>query len=227
MKYRKVGVVGAGTIGVGVAQSLAQSGHQVILLDLSQAILCHAKATIRNNVKLAALFNSRLRQMDQSEVVGRIQFTQDYNCLVEADVVVENITESWDAKAEVYPRLDRICRPECIFAANTSAISIARLASTTRRPDRVVGMHFMNPVPQKPVVEVIRTSSCSSQTIEAAKELLHQMGKRGIVVNDRPGFVANRVLMLAINEAISVVQDGVADASAVDEIFVNCFGPQM
>jgi len=211
---RNVAVVGAGTIGVGVAQSLAQSGHRVILLDLTHEILSKAMTTIRDNLKLAAFFDARLRGMDPAEVLDRIQPTQDYACLADVDLVVENITESWEAKAELYPHMDRICRPACVFAVNTSAISIGRLAATTQRPDRVVGIHFMNPL-------------CSAQTIEAATALLRQMGKRGIVVNDSPGFVANRVLMLTLNETISVVQDGVADASAVDDIFVNCFGHTM
>ena len=224
---RSVAVVGAGTIGVGVAQSLAQSGHQVTLVDLSQDILSKAMKVIRDNLKLAALFDVRVRETDPVELLGRIQTAQDYAGLADVDMVVENITESWEAKAELYPRMDRICRPGCVFAVNTSAISIGRLAATTQRPDRVVGMHFMNPVPQKPVVEVVRTSSCSEQTIAAATALLRQMGKRGVIVNDHPGFVANRVLMLTLNEAMFVLQDGVADASSVDDIFVNCFGHAM
>jgi 3-hydroxybutyryl-CoA dehydrogenase len=130
-------------------------------------------------------------------------------------------------KRQVYPRLDRICPPHVVFAANTSAISITRLASLTSRPERIVGMHFMNPVPLKDTVEVIRGHHTSEETLETARRLLATMGKKAVVVNDFPGFVSNRVLMLTVNEAVYLVQDGVAAPQDVDEIFRSCFGHPM
>src|ERR1700761_8354320 len=210
MKYRRIGVVGAGVIGVGVAQNLAQTGHGVVLVDISEDILYRAQKDISNGLKAAALFDAKVREASHSEILERIEFTTNYDRLNQVDFVVENSTESWSIKESIYPRLDRLCRSDCILAANTSAISITRLAATTQRPDRVIGMHFMNPVPQKVVVEVIRGWHTSEETVQAASVCLRQLGKRAIIVNDMPGFVSNRVLMLAINEAIFTVQDKVA-----------------
>jgi len=140
---------------------------------------------------------------------------------------VENVVEKWDVKEDVYARIDAICPDRCVFAANTSAISITRIASATQRADKVVGMHFMNPVPMKKTVEVIRGYHSSDATMEIAQQFLTQMGKEGIVVNDSPGFVSNRVLMLTVNEAIFLVQDQVSSAQDIDQIFKSCFGHQM
>jgi 3-hydroxybutyryl-CoA dehydrogenase len=223
MKHQKVGVVGAGVIGVGVAQNLAQTEHEVVLIDVSEDLLRRAGKAIRKNLAFAALFDSRVRELSQSDVLGCIEFTTNYERLSDVDFVVENTTESWSVKKSIYPRMDQICRQDCILAANTSAITITRLASLTQRADRVIGMHFMNPVPQKTVVEVIKGWHTSEETLQAARVFLQRLGKRAIVVRDMPGFVSNRVLMLTINEAIFVVQDGVAPPSDVDEIFVKCF----
>jgi 3-hydroxybutyryl-CoA dehydrogenase len=227
MKYGKVGVIGAGVIGIGVAQSLAQTGHMVILIDISHDILERARRDIGKDLKFGALFDVKVREADHSEILSRIEFTTDYDRLSEVDMVVENSTESWSVKESIYPRLDRICRPNCILAANTSAISITRLAAATQRPDRVIGIHFMNPVAQKSVVEVIKGAHSSEETLQAVRSFLHQLGKRAIVVNDMPGFVSSRVLMLAINEAIFTVQDKVASPSDIDEIFVKCLAHKM
>jgi 3-hydroxybutyryl-CoA dehydrogenase len=227
MKYPKVGVIGAGVIGVGVAQRLAQTEHLVVLLDVAEDVLDRARRDIGRELKFAALFDAKIRQASHPEVLSRIEFTTGYDRLSDVDMVIENTTESWAVKESVYPRLDRICRPDCILAANTSAISITRLAATTQRPDRVIGMHFMNPVPKKSVVEVVKGWHTSEETVEAAREFLQELGMKAIVVNDMPGFVSNRVFMLAINEAIFVVQDNVASASDVDEIFVKCFAHKM
>ena len=227
MKYRRVGVVGAGVIGVGVAQALARTGHSVVLVDISKDILDEARRSIGKTLRFAALFDASLRMVSHTETLSRIVFTTNYDQLTEVDLVVENSTESWCIKEPIYRRLDQICRSDCILAANTSAISISQLASVTRRPDRVIGMHFMNPVPQKAVVEVVRGLYTSDETVQAAKCFLDELSKRAVVVNDMPGFVANRVLMLAINEAIFVVHDNVAKPSEVDDIFVNCLAHRM
>jgi 3-hydroxybutyryl-CoA dehydrogenase len=222
-----VGVIGAGVIGVGVAQSLAQAGMRVRLLDVSQDILERARAAIARNLEYAALFDPDIRRSHAGETLARIEFSTDYDCLESVDWVIENSTESWPVKAAIYPRLEQICRPACLFAVNTSAISITRLASLTRRPEQVIGMHFMNPVPQKRVVEVIRGWHSSAATVQAARDFLQVLGKEAIVVNDMPGFVSNRVLMLTVNEAACVVQDSVATPADVDAIFVKCFSHKM
>lgn len=224
----RVGVIGAGVMGVGVAQNLAETGHQVVLIDLTDAQLDKAHAAIHQNLRMRGFFAKTKEPKEQSDVVlRRINFTTDYDQLRQTDFVIENVVEKWDVKAEVYGRLDAICPEHCVFAANTSAISITRIGSATRRPDRVLGMHFMNPVPLKTMVEVIKGYHTSQETIDRAEALLGAMGKECIVVNDMPGFVSNRVLMLTINEAIFVVQDQVTTAENVDRIFKSCFGHKM
>lgn len=223
-----VGVVGAGVMGVGVAQNLAETGHQVILVDLTEEQLGKAKTTIRQNLRMRGLFMKSKEPQEQSgAVLDRITFTTDYDEFERAGFIIENVVEKWDVKAEVYPRLDAICPQHCVFAANTSAISITRIGSVTGRPDRVLGMHFMNPVPLKSMVEVIKGHHTSDETLDRAQALLTAMGKEFIVVNDMPGFVSNRVLMLTVNEAIFLVQDQVTTAENVDRIFKTCFGHKM
>jgi 3-hydroxybutyryl-CoA dehydrogenase len=227
MKYKKIGVVGAGVMGMGVAENLAATGHQVILVDIAKEALKTARIQIDRNLRCAVLWNPNASREDHATTLGRIVFTTEYDQLSDVDLLVENSTERWSIKNEIYPRLDQICAPECVFAANTSAIAISRLAERTTRPDKVVGMHFMNPVTKMKFVEMIRTQRSSEATLDAAKEFLRQMGKEAILVNDNPGFVSNRVMMLAINEAIGVVQDQVASPKVVDEIFVKCAGHKM
>ena len=220
-----VGVVGAGVIGTGVAQSLSQAGHRVVLVDVSESALERAGEDVRKGVAMAALLTRE--RYDAAEVLARIERTTDYSALSSVSFVVENTTEDEGVKAEVYPRLEAVCSKHAIFAANTSAVPIARLASYTSRPELVLGMHFMNPVPLKATVEVIRGPETADETIEVALGLLASMKKEGIVVNDGPGFVSNRILMLTVNEAAAVVQDGVAPAEDVDRIFKACFGHKM
>lgn len=224
MNIQTVGVIGAGVMGRGVAQNLAQSNHNVILIDISEQILSEAKRDVYNNLRLQMLLGS---QIDPDEASSLITFSEDYELLAEADFVVENATEKWEIKRPIYQQIDAICPKRAVFAVNTSAIPITRVASVTTRPQKVVGMHFMNPVPMKSVVEVIRGYHTSDETIETAQQFLAQMGKEGIVVNDSPGFVSNRVLMLTINEAIFLLQEQVAEAEEVDRIFKLCFGHKM
>ncbi|MBT2542103.1 NAD-binding protein [Streptomyces sp. ISL-44] len=226
MEFTTAGVVGAGVMGVGVAQNLAQTGHRVVLVDVSEEILENARKELRSSLRAFAMFN-RKAAVDPAEVFEKIEFTTDYELLAKADFVVENVTEEWAIKEKVYKELDRICRPEVVFAVNTSAISITRVGSVTSRPERVVGMHFMNPVPLKPMVEVIRGHHTTPETIDTARRFLAELGKECIVVEDVPGFVSNRVLMLTINEAVFLVQDGVAPPADVDRIFKTCFDHKM
>jgi 3-hydroxybutyryl-CoA dehydrogenase len=227
MNARVVGVVGAGVMGSGVAQNLAQSGHRVVLLDTSEEIIARACQEITNNVRLQGLLQREKQKEGTRQVLSRVEFSTAYSGMEEADFVVENVTEKWSIKKDVYEQLDRVCPAHCIFAANTSAIPITRLASATKRAGQVVGVHFMNPVPMKPVVEMIRGYHTTDETIKSTQALLESMGKTAVVVNDSPGFVSNRVLMLSINESIFLLQDGVASAEDIDRIFKTCFGHAM
>jgi len=222
-----VGVVGAGVMGIGVAHNLAQAGYRVILVDLSHDILTHASQEITNNLRLQRMWSKTRDQESISAIVERITFTPDYDRLAEADFVIENATEQWEIKKVIHARLDSICPEHCIFAANTSAISITRIGSVTQRPSQVIGTHFMNPVPMKTMVEVIRGHHTSDETIATTKALLATMGKECVVVNDMPGFVSNRISHLLMNEAAFIVQDQVATAREVDEIFTKGYGHAM
>ncbi|MCF7223763.1 3-hydroxyacyl-CoA dehydrogenase family protein [Marilutibacter chinensis] len=227
MRIHKVGVVGAGVIGRGVAQSLAQTGHRVVLIDVAESILSDALTDVANGLRFAALSDPVLRGSDHAEILSRIAVSTDYRHMECVDFVVENVTEDWNVKEAVYRELDRTCRADCVFAANTSAIRVGRIGATTGRPASVVGLHFMNPVPQKRYVELIVGSHSSASAVASARTLLDQLGKEAILVRDNPGFVSNRVMMLMINEAVAVLEEGVAGASDVDAIFVHCFSHKM
>lgn len=227
MDIQAVGVIGAGVMGSGVAQELAETGHHTILLDVDESILALARQEIERGLRFQRLFKKRKNDRSPDEALKRVTFTTDYQLLNTADFVIENATENWEIKKAIYAQLDIICPPDCIFVANTSAIPITRIAAVTKRPAQVIGVHFMNPVPLKPVVEMIPGHHTSSQTIDAAKVLLARMGKESIVVNDSPGFVSNRVLMLTINEAIFLLQDRVASVEDIDAVFKLCFGHKM
>lgn len=228
INLKTIGVAGAGVMGSGVAQSLAQTDHQVILVDHNPEQLETARANIRQAVRLQYLFDAgESVRPDPDQVVARITFTTSLQAMAQADFVIENITEKVTLKEPLYRQLDQICPAGTMFAADTSAIPITQLASFTSRPEKVIGIHFMNPVPMKAAVEVIRGTETDEETIAATLQLLSQMGKEGILVNDAPGFVSNRVLMLTINEAINVVGEGVASPLEVDQIFKQCFGHKM
>lgn len=227
MSVNLVGVIGAGVMGVGVAQNLAQCGHQVVLVDVAEAILKQAEQQLRYNVRLQSFLMKDKPTKNAGDLLKQITFSTSHEPLVKADFVIENVTEKWEIKKEVYAQLDAVCPAHCVFAANTSAIPITRIASATKRAPQVLGMHFMNPVPMKTTVEVIRGHHTSDQTLELAQSLLASMGKEGIVVNDAPGFVSNRVLMLTINEAVFLLQEQVASVADIDRIFKSCFGHKM
>lgn len=227
MDIRTVGVIGSGVMGIGVAQSLAQAGYHVVLVDISDAILDHAREEISKNIRLLRMWNKKPDQESTEAIIKRISFTQNYELFTDVDFVIENATEKWDVKKKIYERIAGICPQDIIFAVNTSAISITRVASLTRQPERVIGTHFMNPVPLKKTVEVIRGYHTSEETIATTRTFLSSLGKESIVVNDMPGFVSNRVLMLTVNEAIYLVQDRVAAAEEIDRLFKSCFGHPM
>ena len=195
---------------------------------LDGQVLEDARQKIYNDVRLSALFGkSDGMETDPGKVLERIQCTIDYEQLTNAFFVIENVSETWEAKKAVYPLLDDACPPETVFAADTSCFPITRIGALTTRPENVLGIHFMNPAPMKPTVEMIRSEQTSETSIEIADQLLAAMGKDYVLVNDSPGFVSNRVLMLMINEAVFVLQEDVAQAKQVDDIFKKCFGHKM
>ena len=212
-----VAVLGAGTMGNGIAQLFAQYGHSVVLRDLERPILDRALATIAASLdKLAA--KGKLPPSGKDETLGRIQAVTELEPAAAADLVVEAVLEKIEVKAAIFAELDRLAPRHAILASNTSSISITRLGAVTRRPEQVIGMHFMNPVPLMPLVEVIRGHATSDETTRTVVELARALGKTPVEVNDYPGFVSNRVLMPMINEAIFAVYEGVATPEAVDQV---------
>ena len=226
-KLKTVGIVGAGLMGRGLSQDLAQHGYRVLLIDVDDKTLADAKKAVRQNTRAQLMLQRRDGTPDTDTVLASITASTEMEVLSDADFVIENVTEKWEVKAGVWRTLDRVCRENVVLAANTSAISITKLASLTQRPQCVLGMHFMNPVPMKRMVEVIRGYHTSDQTLDTARHLLTGFGKDCVVVADSPGFVSNRVLMLTVNEAAFLVQDRVAPVEDVDRIFTECFGHKM
>jgi 3-hydroxybutyryl-CoA dehydrogenase len=218
MDVGKVGIVGAGTMGNGIAHVFARSGLQVILSDIEPRFLDRAIQTIEKNLEREVAKN-KITAADKSAALERIVTTVERAKLAECDFVVEAATEKFEIKAELFRDLDRICRPEVILASNTSSISITKLGALSKRPDKVIGMHFFNPVPVMKLVEVIRGLATSDETFQAVRALAVKLGKTPVEVNDAPGFVSNRVLMPLLNEAMYAVMEGVATAEAVDEVF--------
>lgn len=216
-EIKTIGIIGAGTMGTGIAQVAARSGFKVILHDVREEFVSHSKQTINNHLKLE-VEKGRLTDELQKQAIKRISTSIDLKTLLGVDLVIEAISENLAKKMEVFSNLDSMLKPEVILASNTSSISITKLASATARPDRVIGMHFMNPVPIMKLVELIRGLSTSDETFQTVKKLAEKFGKVAIPVNDAPGFVSNRILMPMINEAIFTVYEGLATAEAVDEV---------
>jgi len=213
----KIAVLGAGTMGNGIAQVFAQNGHDVVLRDLSQPILDRARSSIERSLN-KLVEKGRLTAVDRDSSLARVRPATDIAAAAGARLVVEAVVENFEVKAALFRELDALMAPEAILATNTSAISITKLATATNRPDHVIGMHFMNPVPLMPLVEVIRGQATSDQTTRTVMELTKSIGKTAVEVNDYPGFVSNRVLMPMINEAIFAVFEGVATPEAVDQV---------
>jgi 3-hydroxybutyryl-CoA dehydrogenase len=225
MRYQRIGVVGAGVIGRGVAHLFAQSGHDVVLVDISEPQLESARKAIAKDAKMYKLLQKH--DADPAAVVGRIRCTTNVADLAGAEFVIENVTEDWDVKKRLHGEIAAVVSNGTPVAANTSAIPITRIAGAGKSPERFVGMHFMNPVPLMPMVEIIRGARTSGETVDAARALVAGAGRDSIVVNDSPGFVTNRVMMLMVNEAMFLVQEGVASVQDVDRLFKTCFGHKM
>jgi len=214
---KTVAVVGAGTMGAGIAQVLVRHGYAVLLRDVSREILDRGAVKVAQGLA-RDVEKGRLSDADRKQDLGRLRVTIDWTELGRAEFVIEAVTEKFDAKAETYQALERQCRPEVIFASNTSSISVTRLAAATRRPKKFVGLHFFNPVPVMKLVEVISGLETSPETLQTAEALARSLGKTTVRVNDFPGFVSNRVLMPMINEAIFALMEGVAEARGIDDV---------
>jgi 3-hydroxybutyryl-CoA dehydrogenase len=218
MEIKTVGVVGAGTMGNGIAHVFAKSGCSVVLCDVEERFLQRALDTIGKNLEREAS-KGKISAQEKDAVLARIHTTTDREALKSVDFVVEAATEKFEIKSQLFRDVDRICRPEIILATNTSSISITKLAALTKRPEKVIGMHFFNPVPVMKLVEVIRGLATSQETFESVRDLALKLEKTPVEVNDYPGFVSNRVLMPLLNEAMFTVMEGVATPEAVDEVF--------
>ncbi|HEX9460507.1 MAG TPA: 3-hydroxybutyryl-CoA dehydrogenase [Thermoanaerobaculia bacterium] len=210
-------VIGAGTMGNGIAHTAAASGFDVILIDVAEAILERGMSTISANLQ-RGVDKGKITLDDKQQVLGRIRATSDVAAAADAGIVIEAISENLGAKTQLFATLDSLTGADCILASNTSSISITRIAAATKRPDKVIGMHFMNPVPVMTLVEVIRGIATSDETYARVAELSKRMGKTAIEVNDSPGFVSNRVLMPMINEAIFALFEGVATPESIDGV---------
>ncbi len=218
MEIKRVGVVGAGTMGNGIAQVFARSGYTVVLCDVEQRFLTHALDTIAKNLEREVTKN-KITVDDRASTLKRIDAVVDRDRLADCDFVIEAATEKFEIKTEIFRDLDRVVRPEIILASNTSSISITKLGALTKRPEKVIGMHFFNPVPIMKLVEVIRGLATAQETFTAVRDLSLKLEKTPVEVNDAPGFVSNRVLMPLLNEAMFAVMEGVATPEAVDEVF--------
>ncbi|MFQ5767505.1 MAG: 3-hydroxyacyl-CoA dehydrogenase family protein [Acidobacteriota bacterium] len=217
MAAQKIGVVGGGTMGAGIAQVMATAGHGVILLEIDDTQLDAARGRIEKGLD-RLVQKGKLEAAAATAAGESLTFTTDMEALKPAHLIIEAIVEEAGAKRDLLARLDGICRPSTIFGSNTSSISITHLAAATGRPDRVIGMHFMNPVPVMKLVEMIRGLLTSDATCRAARELCDSLGKTAVEVHDYPGFVANRILMPMINEAIFALMEGVGDEQAIDTV---------
>ncbi len=217
MEIRTIGVVGAGTMGHGIAQVAAQSGYEVVLVDAAPAALARGAAQIGKGYE-RLVGKGKLSAEARDQALARLKTAGDLAALSQADLVVEAVVERLEVKASVLGELDRLCGTATILATNTSSISITKLAAATSRPEKVIGMHFMNPVPVMQLIEVIRGLATSQETWDAIEAASRKMGKTPVEVHDAPGFVSNRVLMPMINEAIFCLYEGVGKAEAIDEV---------
>ena len=212
---KKIGVLGTGTMGAGIIQVLAQNGYEVVLRARRQTSIDRGIATIEKNLD-RLIAKEKLTEDEKKEVMGRITGSTDISIVKDADLIIEAATEDMEAKKALFAELDELCKPETIFATNTSSLSITELATATKRPDKVIGMHFFNPVPLMKLVEIIRGLPTSDETEETIIKLTESLGKTPVKVKEAPGFVVNRILIPMVNEAIGVLADGIASAEDID-----------
>ena len=216
MAFRKIGVVGAGTMGNGIAQAFAQSGFDVVMSDVAQAALDRAMATISGSYD-RLIKKEKMTAEQKAAALGRIKTATELAALKDADLIIEAATENLDLKLKIFKQLDELAKPEAVIASNTSSISITKLAASTKRPEKVIGMHFFNPVPLMALVELIRGLQTSDATYAAVEEVSKAVGKSPVQVRNSPGFVVNRMLCPMINEAIFALGENLATAAQIDE----------
>lgn len=217
MTLRTIAVIGAGTMGRGIAETAAAKGLEVILVEVNAQQRDAARTHMTRSIE-KAIQRGKLAETDPAVVLSRIRWEADLAAAAAAEFVIEAVSENEPLKIDILQQLDRSCAPATILASNTSSISITRLAAATARPARVIGMHFFNPVPIMTPVEIVRGLTTADETVAATKDLAEQLGKHASIVQDSPGFVVNRVLMPLINEAIFTLQEGVADATTIDNL---------
>jgi len=211
----KVGVLGAGTMGAGIVQGFAQSGYEVIMRDINDDYLQNGLKTINKNLD-RSVKKGRMSEDEKADILAKIAVSTDVELMKDVDLVIEAAVENMEIKKKIFAELDGICKDEAIFATNTSSLSITEIASATQRPDKVIGMHFFNPVPVMKLVEVIKGIATSDDTKNKVMEISEKVGKTPVMVEEAPGFVVNRILIPMINEAVGILADGVASAEDID-----------
>ena len=213
---KKIGVLGTGTMGAGIIQVLAQNGFEVVLRARRETSVEKGIATVNKNLeKLVA--KEKMTDAEKDEIMGRVKGSTDINIVADADLIIEAATEEMESKKALFVELDNLCKPDTIIATNTSSLSITEIAAATGRPDKVIGMHFFNPVPAMKLVEIIKGLNTSEETKTTILDLTKTLGKTPVEVAESPGFVVNRVLMPLINEGIAILADGVATAEDIDQ----------
>ena len=212
---QKIGVLGAGTMGAGIAQAFASAGLTVVLRDVSDALVASGVATIQKNLD-RQVSKGTLSEIEHQAILGRVERATDLEAVAECDLIVEAIIEQMDIKKTVFEALDKTCKAETIFVSNTSSLSITEIASATNRPDRVMGMHFFNPASIMKLVELIRGIATSQETVDAVQAVAMEIGKQPIEVAEAPGFVVNRILVPMINEAVGILAEGLASPQDID-----------
>ena len=212
---KKIGVLGTGTMGAGIIQVLAQNGYEVVMRARRESSVEKGLATVKKNLdKMVA--KEKITAEEAEAIFGRIHGSTDINIIADADLVIEAATEEMESKKALFAELDKLCKPETIIATNTSSLSITEIAAATGRPDKVIGMHFFNPVPAMKLVEIIKGLATSDETRDTIVALTEALGKTPVEVEEAPGFVVNRILIPMINEGIGILADGVADAKGID-----------
>jgi 3-hydroxybutyryl-CoA dehydrogenase len=217
MKIKKIGVIGAGTMGNGIAQVASQAGYEVVMRDIEEGFVKKGLGAITKNLQ-RSVDKERITEQQKEEILSRIKGTTDMGEMKNVDLIIEAIIENAELKKKVFKELDNLCPKDAIFATNTSSISITELAAATTRPEKFIGMHFMNPVPVMKLVEVIRGLATSDEVTKTITALAEKMGKIPVEVNDYPGFVSNRLLMPMINESAYCLMEGVAKKEAIDDV---------
>jgi 3-hydroxybutyryl-CoA dehydrogenase len=223
VEIRKVGVVGLGTMGAGIAQISVQAGHETVGRELTAELAQRGRATIERYLG-RGVEKGRLTEAERDAALGRLSLTTELADLADCDLAIEAVLEELDLKREVFAELDRITRPDAVLATNTSALSVREIAAATSRPERVVGMHFFNPAPVLPLVEIVRAPASSGDAVRAAYEWAEAAGKQPVVCNDTPGFIVNRILIPLLNDCVRVLDEADVPAEDLDKAMTNGAG---